>query len=241
MSKFFNLSIVATITTLTLGFSGFAKALTVIPDDLNPGDQYRLVFLTDNNLFATSSNIDDYNQFVTLDVIGSTLETELTIAGLTPNWSVIGSTATVSARDNTETQGSEGVPIYRLTGERVANDYEDLWNGDILAPILTTPDGNEIETLVWAGTVQDGTIGVSPLGGDASGFTTFGVSSFTTFRWINSAGNVGANFELSLYGMSSVLTVPQEEPESVPEPSSILGFITLGGLMLGEAVRRKKK
>ncbi|TRU26853.1 MAG: hypothetical protein EWV92_18035 [Microcystis aeruginosa Ma_MB_S_20031200_S102] len=36
--------------------------------------------------------------------------------------------------------------------------------------------------------------------------------------------------------MPSVLTVPGS-PVSVPEPSSLLSFITLGGLMLGGAVR----
>ncbi|MFB2807544.1 PEP-CTERM sorting domain-containing protein [Microcystis sp. BLCC-F209] len=42
--------------------------------------------------------------------------------------------------------------------------------------------------------------------------------------------------------MSGVLTVPQPpQPVTVPEPSSLLGFITLGGLMLGGAVRKARK
>ncbi|MGK7946083.1 MAG: PEP-CTERM sorting domain-containing protein, partial [Microcystaceae cyanobacterium] len=42
-----------------------------------------------------------------------------------------------------------------------------------------------------------------------------------------------------LYAMSSVLEVPQTQ--STPEPSSLLGFITLGGFMLGAAVRRARQ
>jgi len=48
----------------------------------------------------------------------------------------------------------------------------------------------------------------------------------------------------SFYGMSGVLTVPGNQPPApvtVPEPSSLLGYITLGGLMLGGAVRKARK
>ncbi|MFM7478058.1 MAG: PEP-CTERM sorting domain-containing protein, partial [Microcystis aeruginosa] len=41
----------------------------------------------------------------------------------------------------------------------------------------------------------------------------------------------------SLYAMSSVLTKSGGGGVTVPEPSSLLGLITLGGLMLGSAVR----
>ena len=52
--------------------------------------------------------------------------------------------------------------------------------------------------------------------------------------------NVGFNTEsLGFYGMSGVLTVPAAV--TGPEPSSLLGFITLGGLMLGGAVRKARK
>ncbi|WP_409878439.1 PEP-CTERM sorting domain-containing protein [Microcystis sp.] len=43
-----------------------------------------------------------------------------------------------------------------------------------------------------------------------------------------------------MYGISSVLTVPTPTA-TTPEPSSLLGFITLGGLMLGGTVRKARK
>jgi hypothetical protein len=43
-----------------------------------------------------------------------------------------------------------------------------------------------------------------------------------------------------LYGISSVLTVPTPTA-TTPEPSSLLGFITLGGLMLGSVACKARK
>ncbi|MGK7946549.1 MAG: hypothetical protein AB4058_18980 [Microcystaceae cyanobacterium] len=86
---------VLTATGLVAGglFSaGAAQALTVVPTDLMPGQQYRLVFVTDSTRDALSSDILDYNTFVTNDVTGSQLATDLTNAGLTPDWFAIAST-----------------------------------------------------------------------------------------------------------------------------------------------------
>jgi len=60
--------------------------------------------------------------------------------------------------------------------------------------------------------------------------------------WIAQTTDVSSTAK-SLYAMSSVLTVPgnQPAPVPVPEPASLLGFITLGGLMLGGAVRKARK
>ena len=37
---------------------------TVIPDDLFPGDEYHLVFVTQDGMMSGSRNINDYNDFV---------------------------------------------------------------------------------------------------------------------------------------------------------------------------------
>ena len=90
----------------------------------------------------------DYNQFVRNEVTGTPLETELILAGLTPDWFAIASTSTVSARDNTSTQGTGGVPIYLITDDqRVADDYGDFWDGDILRPISSTPTNGDDSNL----------------------------------------------------------------------------------------------
>ncbi len=98
----------AGVALATLGTGAAQAALVVVPTGLNPGDQYRLVFVTDGTRDATSTNINDYNTFVTNEVTGSALATQLTTAGFTPSaitWKAIGSTDSVAARDNTQTTG----------------------------------------------------------------------------------------------------------------------------------------
>jgi len=119
----------AGVALATLGTSAAQAALVVVPTGLNPGDQYRLVFVTSGTRNATSSNINDYNTFVTNQVTGSALATQLTTAGFnlgTITWKAIGSTFATSAKVNTGTDGSQpDVPIYLIDGNKVANNNAD--------------------------------------------------------------------------------------------------------------------
>ncbi|NCR77087.1 MAG: PEP-CTERM sorting domain-containing protein [Microcystis aeruginosa K13-06] len=231
----------AGVALATLGTSAAQAALVVVPPGLNPGDQYRLVFVTDGTRDATSSDIDDYNNFVTNEVTGSPLATALTAAGFTPSaitWKAIGSTDSVAARDNTGTNpSSTGVPIYLIDGNRVANNNADLWDGSILTGIDRTPQESVGFFFVWSGTSDDGTVG----GALGSNVATVGVAIAGVLGsgWISESGKSGSE-EYRFYGISTVLTVPTPAV-TVPEPSSLLGFITLGGLMLGGAVRKARK
>ncbi|MDJ0732426.1 MAG: PEP-CTERM sorting domain-containing protein [Crocosphaera sp.] len=248
-------SFAATATTMLV--AGAAQALTVVPTDLNPGDEYRLVFVTDGTRDATSSDISVYNDFVTNDVTGSQLEMDLMAEGLNPDWFAIGSTATVDAIDNTSTTGT-GVPVYLITGERVADDYVDLWDGSISRNIDTTPSDDTLTGLisdfdlrVWTGTFDGGVkepSGTGVLGafGSAPGLvgqSLFGISLASDPRWYFNRPFGFDQVVLSqrMYGMSSVLSVPVPVVQSTPEPSSLLSFITLGGMLLGTAARRARK
>ncbi|MFN7338951.1 MAG: PEP-CTERM sorting domain-containing protein [bacterium] len=233
----------AGVALATLGTSAAQAALVVVPTGLNPGDQYRLVFVTSGTRNATSSNINDYNTFVTNQVTGSALATQLTTAGFnlgTITWKAIGSTSATSAKVNTGTDGSQpDVPIYLIDGNKVANNNADLWDGSIQTFINRTQIDTSGTDSVWTGTNVGGSA-QSPLGN--SGFppmVTIGSPVQTDASWINMIGLSSSN-SYTLYGMSSVLTVPTPAV-SVPEPSSLLGFITLGGLMLGGAVRKARK
>ncbi len=83
----------------------------------------------------TSWNIAEYNAFVT-GVADSV--PELLALGVT--WTAIGSTSTVDARDNTNTNpgSAVGVPIYLLNDTLLVNDNTDLWDGSI-ATALNVP------------------------------------------------------------------------------------------------------
>ncbi len=62
------------------------------------------------------------------------------------------------------------------------------------------------------------------------------VSSYQLSYW-----DYGGGTPRFLSDVSFTATLANEPPATTPEPSSILGFITLGGLMLGGAVRGARK
>ena len=90
---------------------------------------------------ATSTNIADYNEFV--DDLAN--DEQPALAALGTMWSVIGSTEDDSAVLNTMTDpgpfGTTGVPIYRLDGTKIADDYDDLWDGDLDATLSVMENG----------------------------------------------------------------------------------------------------
>jgi hypothetical protein len=199
--------------------------------------------------------INAYNTFVTTEARGGTLAIDtaldlaLNAAGFNPNtipWNAIAFTQTgivstgVDARDNTGTNpSSTGVSIYFIDGNRVANDNADLWLPPIIRPVNVTQAGSTLGTeVVWTGTNSSGVVGGSNgLGGS---FAITGVTNLSTANWIQNSITLRTSLR-RLYGMSSVLTKPTPPVLKVPEPSSLLGFITLGGLMLGGAVRKARK
>ncbi|NCQ97417.1 MAG: PEP-CTERM sorting domain-containing protein [Microcystis wesenbergii Mw_QC_S_20081001_S30D] len=244
MQKSSILGLVSGIALATLGTaSAVQAAIITVPTGLNPGDQYRLVFVTSSGRDATSTNIADYNTFVTNAVVGSALQSSLTANGLAPTWKAIGSTSSVNATTNTLTDpvvnASTSVPIYLIDGNKVATGYSDLWDNSILVPINRTELDTALaaDNFVWTGSNASGVVAENPLGSPT--VVTIGRPTVIGQSWIR-INNLGpTSVSRSIYGMSSVLTVPQAQP--VPEPSSLLGYITLGSLMLGGAIRRAKK
>ena len=160
----------------------FAAIITQ-PTSLNPGDKYRLAFVTSGILHATSSDIADYNTFVT-----NAANAVPALASLGTTWTVIGSTATVDARDNTNTVpstvtgGSLGVPIFLLNDTKLVDSNDDLWDGFIGLPFGRTEVDTSLNAPTWTGTDPSGTAGAAPLG-----FTivTIGASSTTSSQWID--------------------------------------------------------
>ena len=213
-----------------------------------PGDTYRLVFVTSTTTAATSSDISTYNTFVNTVADNST--TYSTLGDV--NWFVVGSTATVDARDNTGTNPtiSVGVPILRMDGSfAIANNYADLWNGinnshvtgqDYLTVHLDENGVVTTDDRVRTGSGGDGTAALDGrvLGG--SGEATPKVQTGRNYApdfygglggdgwmqdWSELATDAGR-----VYAMSETLTV-------IPEPSSITLLGLAGLALLG---RRRK-
>lgn len=206
-----------------------ATALAVpitVPTSLSVGDQYRLAFVTSSGRDATSSDIADYNSFVT----NATLNVP-ELAALGTTWKAIASTASVDARDNTGTNPSvgAGVPIFLLNDTKLVDDNADLWDGDLDNSLSVNQFGSPFGMLfVWTGTTPGG-IGYSgfELGPPHPVLDSrVGDIPSTNDFWISFAALSSSN-TWPLYALSDTLTVP------IPEPSTLvlfgLGFLGLVG------------
>jgi hypothetical protein len=193
---------------LAVGVGGRAEAGIILqtPAGLNPGDQFRFVFVTDGIRDATSANIADYDSFVNVQAGGATY------SSVVVDWLAIGSTASVDAIDHI---GQTTAPVYLSDGTLVTTNTTPtgLWSRTILHEINLDLAANPVQTFVWTGTNFFGTGFGGPL--EAS-TPQVGSSSDTNDAWIDSGRSPRADLR-PLYGISSVLTVP---PAVVPEPST---------------------
>ena len=173
------------------------------PAGIGEGGTFRLLFVTSSRRNAESSNIAHYNSFVQSAAgIGHTA-----IRPYRAQFKVVGSTASVHARDNTATTGT-GVPIYWLNGAKVADDYADFYDDSWDSSEIREEDGvaHAFANLsVWTGSNADGTKhNPFPLGGSplvrVGRFPGQGVSRL-------SAGATLRGTKLSFYALSPVFKV----------------------------------
>lgn len=197
----------------------------LIPAGLNEGDQFRVVFVSSAVRDASSSNIADYDLFITNLAVAAGLDTYF---GTPVTWQVLGSTSAVSAISRVPLTSPS---IYRLDGVKVANSGTDLWDGSIDAPIrITETGGLPVNIQTWTGTDPFGQPGGTPLGDTR---VWEGVNTQTNKAWTAvQAGSMTLSSN-HLYGISNVLTVSA----AIPEPTSLtlvlVGIAGLTGSALG--------
>ena len=198
------------------------------PSGLEKGDEFRLLLATSGVSDATSSSISTYNTFVQNAAAGGHADIQEYSSG----FRVVGSTEGDDARDNTDTRytsSDKGVPIYWLGGNKVADNYEDFYDGDWDDETNPKDENGDARSLsdstfgrAWTGSNHNGT-GLSNL--------ELGVSPVTNRVGLgemgSSAANVGPLFAGShdrsnrrfLYGLSEVFRVA--DPVTVPAPSGL--------------------
>jgi hypothetical protein len=232
MQRILMRSSIASSVLLVLVFSGIARtvnaAVITMPPGLNPGDPYRLVFVTSTGDLATSTDIAHYNAFVT-----TVANTNPDLAALGATWSAIGSTAAVDAIANIGTTTS---PIYLLDGTLFATSTADMFDSSVLAPLLITESGAPLPSAppyyyhVWTGTSVHGTADAHPLGTPTPRSAWAG---HTTGTWISYQNSGAGSALFSMFAISSELTV-----SAVPEPATAsLLFLGIAAILAARRLR----
>lgn len=186
-----------------------SQPIVTTPADLSAGAPYRLAFVSCHTRDAVSTDIAEYNAFVQ-DHAGR----YPTLAALATQWRVIGSTATVDARANLG-YADDDIPIYGLDGIRIADDYVDLFDGELQSPLSVSPAGNAFEapTMAFTGSQPWGTADPLTLGEDD---VTFGIVGRSDTSWMRAANDAATNYN-HVYAVSGTLTAAAS-PDIVPRP-----------------------
>ena len=201
----------------------------LIPSGLSTGDQFRLLFLSSTRRNGASANITDYNTFVQ----GPAAAGHADIRAYSDGFTVVGCTEAVDARDNTGTtftSSDKGVPIYWVNGAKVADDYEDFYDGSWDDETNdkdesgndgpnTSFDGNYPLT----GCSADGTEKIT--GSDSSALGNGGDvtiarpdSSNSNHGPLSSNGKIDKTFTRPMYALSQIFTVT--EPADCPSDAT---------------------
>ena len=130
---------------------------SLIPAGINPGDSFRLLFVTSGTRDATSSEITDYNTFVQTQANAATGD-NAPIAAFNTEFRALASTTAEDARDNTATTTSDqDAPIYWLNGENIADNYAGFYDGTWDSTVPTSQDGGTVSNRdIFTGSNNEG-------------------------------------------------------------------------------------
>ncbi len=211
-------TILATAVVLSLGFGASAHGAVIVPDVLQPGDPYHLVFVTASTRNAESGDIAAYNAFVQTQ---AALNPSLTGTDDGVTWRVIGSTEDVHARDNALVEA----PVYLLDGTTlIATGFGNLWNNSIANPIILNQFVAAITDFkVFTGTEGDG-FGIieDELGNGEAPSSAAGRANQFNLNWIRMDSPLQGD-QGHFYALSEKLTTP------IPEPG-MLSLLAMGAI-----------
>ncbi len=228
-----------------IGNNGVAYGGQIIatPTGLQAGEQFRIVFVTDQLTDATHTDIQYYDNFVmtAANSVGG-----FSYQGQALTWEAIVSTASMSAISRL----NDSAPLYMINGLQVAptsgtTDFWDALYDPHTRPISESESGvvsGSISPIVWTGTYYTGlnsenyfgTILSNPLG---TATPLYGRSTSGNYAW-DSAGTISDSTLGAVYAFSDILTVGTASP--VPEPSTF-ALLGLGGIVLAIGTYRRRR
>ncbi len=171
---------------------------SLIPAGVEPGDSFRLLFVTSATTTAESADIADYNAFARARAAAHS-----DLSSLSGEFTALISTGSVNIKDNTATTGP-GAPIHWLGGDKVADDYADLYDGDWDSVSGKTEMGGGYTGLVWTGGSRNGETSGLRYAGAAE--VRLGDLSDVTLP-LSSPNAAAATEAYPIYVLSPVLTV----------------------------------
>ena len=205
--------------------------------------RYRIALVTQGVRDATSTLIEDYNDFVRSELTASSLESALASVGASPEWFVYGSTSAVDAIDNVLSGGGDDLPIFNTRGELVASGWSQFLSqsGILSNPIAYDQDGldypQSLTSAVLTCTSWNGRSGGAALG---SSFVSGSGDPTLIFdgQWLSNFANSGYgpdnNYPGHFYALSSPIIV-----DVVPECSSVCALTIICSVAVA-AIRCRK-
>lgn len=134
-------TLIAPVLVLLFLFSSESRGALITPPGLNPGDQFRFVFVTSDVINAISSDIGTYDSFVSNLATNAGLDT---YEGGSVVWRALVSLPDpngdpINARDRLPGDGNR---IFLVNNSLVLEKDKDLWTDNLDSPINRTETGD---------------------------------------------------------------------------------------------------
>ena len=185
------------------------------PTGLIGGDKFRLLFITYTGHSSANTDIENYNAYVQSQANAGNAH-----AAIKPYsywFRVLGSTEDVSARDNTMTTGT-GVPIYWMNGDKVADNYPDVYDGSWDSEMSSGRSGMPSSSAytLWTGSENQGTRASAGGVYQTLGSTSVRVGRLNGTGEPLSSSNSAPGTNLHYYALSGVFIAPNNAATGQP-------------------------
>ena len=188
------------------------------PADIAAGEQFRLMFVSSTTRDATSTDIADYNTFVSTRAAAGVTAMQT----YADDFTALVSTESVNARTNTLTRATDtDVPIYRArsgtvsANDRVADDYADFYDGTWPTSALGYDESGTLVNIgllyFWTGMNVDGTTHATEFMGASSLVRAWNVSASTV-----GSTNRGSSTTQRIVALSPVFQVAGGTTNTAP-------------------------